>query len=59
MQSLLRRYIAMVLEDARMARVPNQLVSDDLDSEESDVEESCGCGAVMGTVSTNRPDDDE
>lgn len=57
MSKLLKRYITMVLEDARLARVPQQLVSPDGEQsgnsedgkeEAEDVYEFSGAGAGAG-----------
>ena len=46
------RYIRLALEEARLARVPQQLLSPDADSEDGsedeDVNEYSGVGAIVG-----------
>lgn len=51
MSPLLRRYLRLVIEQAHMARVPNQLVEPDGeegDDEAEAVDEFSGAGAVAG-----------
>lgn len=53
-KALLMRYVKMVLESAKDARIPNQLVgnedseTDKKKKEKQDIDEFSGVGAVMG-----------
>lgn len=55
---MLARYVDAILAEDSLARVPNQLLSPDDESESDDVEESSGTGAVCGSMMNSDSDDD-